>query len=48
MAFWVKLGWGGLLGRDGPGGLLNKDRPRWPRKLDQAGKAVVCSPGDAR
>ena len=48
MAFWARIGRGGLLGRAGPDGLLNKDRAGWPRKLEQAGKAVFCSPKDAR
>ena len=29
-------------------GLLNEDRLGWPRKLELAGTAVFCNPGDAR
>ena len=45
---WALLGRGGFLPRDGLNGLLDKDRPGWPRKSEQAGKSVFCGPGDAR
>ena len=40
VAFWMRQGRGGLLDRDGPGGLPNEARPGWPRKLGRKGRIL--------